>query len=147
MNNDRFIRFSSLLNNAQKSIARIKYKKMDSYGLGSAHTLCMCIMRNYRDGITKTELAVLCGVDKAQISRLIGDLLKKEYVCTTAPNKSYRQKYRLTEEGEQVAAEIEKIVVDINSYVSGDISQKELEIFYSTFEKICQRLISAEEKF
>jgi len=120
---------------------------MDSYGLGSAHTLCMCIMRNYSEGITKTELAVLCGVDKAQISRLIGELLKKEYVSTTAPEKSYRQKYKLTAKGESVSAEIEKIVVDINSYVSGDISPEELEVFYSTFEKICHRLASAEEKF
>ena len=104
-------------------------------------------MRNYSDGITKTELAALCGVDKAQISRLIGELLKKEYVCTASPNKSYRQKYILTEEGKRVSAEIEKIVVDINTYVSGDIPPEELDTFYSTFEKICQRLACAEEKF
>ncbi len=147
LNNDRFIRFSSLLNNAQKSLARIKFKKMDSYGLGSAHTLCMCIMRDFGEGITKTELASRCGVDKAQISRLVGNLLDKKYVALCTPQKSYRQRYVLTEEGKRIAGEIQHIAADINGYVSGDISEADLAIFYSTFEKICERLNCAEEKF
>lgn len=148
MNSDRFIRFSSLLNNAQKSIARIKYKKMDSYGLGSAHTLCMRILLDHsEDGITKTELAALCGVDKAQISRLVGNLLDMKYISVCNPKRSYRQKYVLTEEGKRVACDIQKIVVEINEYVSSDIPKEDLDIFYSTFETICERLSNAEEKF
>lgn len=144
---DRFIQFSYALNEAQKSIGRIKCKKMDTYGLGSAHTLCVCLLQDNPEGLTKTELAHLCGVDKAQISRVISELQDKELVAISDPCLHYRQKYLLTEKGTPIADEIREIVLKINSYVSESIPPEHIAIFYSTFNTICDNLKKAEKLF
>lgn len=136
-----------MLNDAQKSIARLKYKKMDSYGLGSAHTVCLCILQDSANGFNKTELAKLCGVDKAQISRVISDLAEKNYVTVITPERSYRQKYALTDKGKNVTEEIRSIILDINNFVSDGIPQEQIENFYSTFKIICDNLSKAEDIF
>ena len=142
-----FLLFNTHLSNAQKSLQKLKNKKMEIYGLGSAHTVCLCLLYDYPDGITKTELARLCGVDKAQISRIITDLEQKGYVITAEGGSHYRQKYKLTEEGTATTSEIKYIIQDINGFVSGDIPREELDAFYATFAKICHNLKRAETQF
>ena len=147
MDKDRFLKFNAHLNDAQKSISRIKQKKMEHYGLGGAHVLCLCQLVEHPKGLTKTELVKRCGVDKAQISRVIAEILEKNYVSVANPHASYRQKYTLTDEGENIAKEIKKIILDINSFVSESIPQKDIEIFYNTFSTICENLSKAEKQF
>ena len=147
MDKDRFILFSTLLNDAQKSIARIKQKKMDQYGLGSSHTICMCFLAECPEGVTKTELAKLCAVDKAQISRVVADILEKNYVRISNPECNYRQKYVLTEQGAIVAAEMKQIILDINNFVSHNITNEQIDNFYETLKTICGNLKKAEKNF
>lgn len=147
MDKDRFLLFSSRLNDAQKSISRIKQKKMEHYGLGSAHVICICLLGEHPKGLTKTELAKRGGVDKAQISRVISDVLEKDYVSVSNPQASYRQRYTLTELGATVANEIRKTILDINSFVSESIPKEDIDIFYSTFNTICENLNKAEKQF
>ena len=120
---------------------------MESYGLGSAHTVCIRILQDHPDGVTKSDLAKLCSVDKAQISRVIADLLQKEYVAVSTPERNYRQKYTLTEQGKSVADEMSRIILEINRFVSSDIPQEQLDIFYATFNTICEKLNEAEKLF
>ena len=147
MDKDRFILFSTLLGDAQKSISRIKQKKMDQYGLGSSHTLCMCLLAENPDGLTKTELVRRCGVDKAQISRVVSDILEKDYVSIVNPECNYRQRYALTDEGALVAADMRQIILDINNFVSDSISKEQIENFYETLKIICGNLKKAEKEF
>ena len=147
MDKTRFIKFSALLNSAQKSISRMKHKKMDSYGLDNAHTLCICVLAEANDGLTKTELATLCGVDKAQISRVVTALQKKNFIGTPSGEKTYKQRYSLTEEGKKVAHDISSLILEINSYVSDSIPKEQIEGFYATFALICDNLKKAEEIF
>ena len=147
MEKDRFILFSTFLNDAQKSLARIKHKKMDSFGLGSAHTLCMCLLEERPQGVTKSELARLCGVDKAQISRVVSDILEKNYASISNPECNYRQKYVLTEEGRAIAVEMRKLILEINTFVSENIPADQIDNFYDTFKVICSNLKKAEKTF
>ncbi len=107
----------------------------------------MRILQDYPDGVTKSDLAKLCNVDKAQISRVVGDLQQKEYVSVSTPERNYRQKYTLTEQGKNAAAEMRQIIIDINRFVSEDIPKEELDVFYATFNTICQKLNEAEKLF
>ncbi len=120
---------------------------MGIYGLDNAHTLCVCVLSEAEEGLTKTELANLCGVDKAQISRVVTALQRKRFVETEPGNRAYKQKYTLTEEGKKVSAEISALILEINSYVSDNIPKEHIDIFYSTFSTICENLEKAEEKF
>ena len=85
-------------------------------------------------------------MDKAQISRIICDLTEKGYVCEKNEKRAnYRSKLILTEDGVKVAEGINEIVLRINTFVSGDIPEENIAIFYDTFTKICDNLKKAEE--
>ena len=143
---DRFEDFYGLLGSATKSIYKLKSKGMLPFGLTSSHTICMRKLYEKKDGLTRIQLAKLCAVDKAQISRIIETLTEKGYATEKRSTQAnYRSKIMLTEEGVRVTEEINDLVIKINEYVSGDIPESDIITFYTTFNKICDNLKSAEE--
>lgn len=144
-NRDRFEDFSTLIGSAMKSLQKIKNHGMEPYGLGSTHTLCLKRLNASADGLTRKELALECEIDKAQISRLIAELIEKGYVREKSETVGYKNKIILTESGKKVADEIEQKVRKVLKYVSGDIPPEQLDILYKTLETICDNLKRAEE--
>lgn len=145
MNKDRYEAFNTLISSASKSMQKLKSKGMLQFGLGSTHTLCMKNLYEKKNGATKTELAKLCLVDKAQISRIVGDLMKKGYVTEIRGSRAnYRSRLVLSQSGIDAAEEMNKIILRINDFVSGDIPEENIAIFYDTFTKICDNLKKAE---
>ena len=145
MEQDRLEVFMSLVGSASKSITKIKSRKMVLYGLGSTHTTCIRVLYAAADGLTRRQISEKCDLDKAQISRVIGELFEKEYVTEKPGASSYRKKIVLTKQGIEIAEDINRIVLDINNFVSGDISDEEIKTFYSVFRRICYGLKKAEE--
>ena len=144
LNKDRYDTFNSLITCAQKSIQKIKNKGMLPYGLASTHTICMRRLFESPTGITRAQLAKLCMIDKAQISRIVSELEEKGYVMEADTNHNYRSKLILTESGIKTAAEINEIVLRINNFVSGNIPEENINIFYDTLQQICDNLKKAE---
>lgn len=142
-----FDRFSSLINNISKGLLKLKLTVMRDYGLGSAHTACLRILYDNRDGLTQNEISKKSEVDKAQTSRVLGELLEKKYVTASESDKIYNKVYMLTDEGLAIAEDINKHVVEICSFVSGDISDEEMAAFYQTLEKISNRIVDSENVF
>ncbi len=142
---DRFADFSNLIYSASKSLHRLKTRGMESYGLGSTHTFCLRTLQGCEDGLTRTQLAAACSVDKAQISRLISELTAMGYVWEASKGAGYRKKILLTEKGRQVAEGIERKVAYVLRYVSGDIPPEEIAQMYTTLTMICEKLKRAEE--
>ena len=143
---DRFNRFCSLLCGATKSIQKLKSKYMTHYGLTSAHTMCIRYLDASPDGLTRMELAEMCDIDKAQISRTVNELCAKGYLTETEnESNNYRKRLKLTPMGKDTADKINKAVAEIHSFVSDDLSEEQLMNFYSTFDLICLRLRQAEE--
>ena len=140
-----FETFSSMIGGATKSIEKIKNRKMSEYGLTGTHTICMRRLYDSFEGLTRTELAGYCAVDRAQITRVIGELLVKGYVREVGNGSRYRKRCALTERGREVTAEINDLVKRIHSHVSGEIPKEQLAIFYETLERICENLRSAED--
>ena len=142
---DRFDKFSHLTSSAVKSIQKLKIKGMLPFGLTAAHTVCLRHIYNAPDGITRTKLVRLCDIDKAQISRTINDLCSKGYVIETEnENVSYRKRLKLTPMGKDTTEMINRKILTVNEFVSNDIPDDELETFYETLNKICERLKLAE---
>ncbi|MBQ8345789.1 MAG: hypothetical protein IJY42_05955 [Clostridia bacterium] len=147
MDKDRLEDFSTLIGSATKSLQKIKNKGMFPYGLASAHTNCIRILYRMSGGVTRAELARLCDVDRAQITRIIAELAEKQYIDAPSGERgSYRKKIKLTPEGVRIAEEINETVLYINRFVSGDIPEEQIGIFYATFRLICDRLKEAEER-
>ena len=73
--------------------------------------------------------------------------MKKKYVISSETDKIYNKVYKLTDEGLKIAEDINKHVVEICTYVSGDISNEEMESFYRTLEKLSNRIVDSESVF
>ena len=142
---DRFADFSTLIYNASKSLHRLKTRGMKVYGLGSAHTFCLRTLRNAKNGMTRTQLASACSVDKAQISRLVSELEEMGYLLEESKGAGYRKRILLTERGCEVAEGIDGMVERVLNYVSKDIPDEQIEQMYQTLGQICENLKSAEE--
>ena len=137
--------FSALLSATAKSLEHLKAKGMGEYGLSGMHTLCLQKLYEAPEGLTRTELSRRCGVDRAQITRVIGELLAKGVAFEVGGNSNYRKKCVLTDEGRATAAEIDALIKKINCFVSGNIEPERLKTFYETLYEICQNLKKAEE--
>ena len=142
---DSFERFAQMLSCATKSLYRLKSRYMSKYGLSSTHTACLRKLYENPSGLTKGEISDSCEIDKAQITRIMGELIAKDYVRDDASKKTYNRKFFLTEEGKKITVEINSAVDDIVNYVNGDISREDIEHFYSVFEAINKKLKDSEE--
>ncbi len=145
MEQDRLDEFTALIISASRSVTKLKSKYMTEYGLGSTHTMCIRKLYSSPDGLTRTRLATSCELDKAQVSRIIGDLAEKGYVSEGAGSTSYRRKITLSEEGRHIAEDINGKVLLINKFVSKNIPDGDIEAFYRVFGEICKNLKAAED--
>lgn len=134
----------NMVSSASRSITKIKHNKMGKYGLGSTHTTCLRKLYLAESGLTRTQLAELCDLDKAQITRIVSDLVKKEFIIEESKGTGYKKKIFLTDMGREITKDIYKVALEVNEYVSGSISQQDINHFYKVFEEICSGLKQAE---
>ena len=139
---ERFREFSGLVSRAEKALQRVKTENVKDYGLRGVHVSCLLALHERPEGLTATELASVCGVDRAQISRVTAELRGLDPVCEASPGprRRYRGALELTEEGRAAAAEMAGIVDEKLQRVSGDIPPEELTVFYRVFGAIVERL-------
>ena len=143
---NRFENFSILLNSAAKSIQKIKRIYMERYHLSAAHTNCLCRLKQAgTEGLTQKALMQQEQMDKAQVSRVVKELLGRDYIYAKGES-SYRCSYVLTESGQQIADEIENIIGILMEGVSGMIPREDLEIFYRTLGLITENLQQTAQK-
>ena len=143
---DRFDKFYSTTCAILKSIQKLKSKYMVHCGLSSAHTMCLRHLYKSPEGLTRTKLANLCDIDKAQISRIVNELCSKGYITEPeSENVNYRKRLKLTPLGRDTAEGINAAVAQIHSFVSSDIPENEISSFYATLDLICEKLKQAED--
>ena len=145
MDSTRFARFEGYIGSAAKSIARLKAVRMARFHLSAAHTSCLLRLLAAPDGLTQTGLREALGMDRAQISRVLHQLEEKGYVASDGTG--YNRVYRLTKSGISVSREVDGIVTDVLTFVSGGIPEEEIEAFYRTFAIIAENLSRAEALF
>jgi MarR family transcriptional regulator for hemolysin len=146
MEQDRFDNFYYHATCALKSIQKLKNKAMIPIGLASTHTMCLRHLYSAPDGLTRTKLVHLCDIDKAQVSRIINDLCARGYVIETEDESiNYKKRLKLTPMGNDIAEQINELVLIVNAYVSKDFTMEEIDVFYRVFDVICERLKESED--
>ncbi len=115
---------------------------MRDFGLRSVHVSCLLRLLDAPDGLSATELSALCGVDRAQISRVTADLASRGLVCETAPGmkRRYRGSLTLTAAGRAQALDMREIVAEKLNAVSGGLDPDKLSVFYEVFHRIDDKL-------
>ena len=151
MESERFPLFVLFTERISKNIKRIEDEKMEPYGLRSSHVMCILQLSKVEGGLSSTALAEACGVDKAFISRITAELVEKGYITKNDENAvgKYKNKFILTEKGNDIKGIITGILEDCFKRVDSNITMKKLEIFYDVLEKIdigIAKLIKDEER-
>ena len=123
------------IENINKRIVKIKRDKTAEFGLINAHFSCMLHIDITADGLTSTEIARVCNVDKAFVSRITSDLIGGGYICTNQKfndGRKYRNKYILTEAGKRVIKDVNKAITDYFVGLSLRIEKDDLDGFIKT---------------
>lgn len=128
----RFGNFILSIDRISKNIKRIENNVMQKYNLRSAHVMCLLNLVNSNDGLNSTELAEACGVDKAFISRITGELENSGYITRNQNDHGsiYKCKFILTDSGLEVNKYIHDSIAEIMGEVSGNIPDHKLRTFY-----------------
>lgn len=136
---DRFHNFTVLLAGIQREIYRIKSGEMAEFCLKASHVSCLYYL--YKEALTAKELCLLCGEDKANISRAIKRLEERGYLRDKKNCAKRNQSVlELTETGREIGRKIAEKVDEFLARASVGIDEKEREIMYGALKKIQENL-------
>ena len=142
---DRFIRFSHATESVLKAITRYKNDCLARYGLRGMHLMTMvCLFRSGADGLTPGELARLCGVDKAFVSRTTGELRRLGYLSVDGGR--YNARVSLSERGRAVTGEIYRMLNEAVARITEGISAGDVETFYGVLARFGKNLDAMNHK-
>lgn len=138
---DRYVTFSAHIEKIYKDIQKIKSYRMNSFGLKGTDVTVVIMAAKHPEGVTVTELATECQVDKAVVSRAVRLLIEQgEMAYADQKLHNYRKKIKLTEKGMATANAVSDLATQAVREVSNDISQEDLDNFYRTLNKITKNL-------
>lgn len=148
MERERFRRFVLLVEGTHKAVQKIKFNRAPDFGVKGVHTLWVYELLLHPEGITASELAAQSMIDRSLISRELEPLKELGYIETDGdPSKrNYNAKIKLTEKGKEVASNIGKIALEVQTLADNGISEEELDNFYKTLEKINKNLLNIAEE-
>lgn len=146
----RFFTFCFAIENISKNIQRYKNKRVAAFNLRSTHVICLCQLRRAPEGMTVTELADHCHVDKSLISRVVTEMRNAGLIINADEETgNYRRRLILSEEGIKTADHLLCWVEEAVILTNGQATNEELAVFYKVLMGIDQnleRLVSKTEE-
>ena len=138
MSTERFTTFFQTQERILKNIKRISAPVMQSYGLRSVHTACFLTLRNNSEGLTVTEIARECFMDKALSSRIVKELLAGDFIESTPESgeKNYNKRYILTPKSRKIMLELNCMIMDFVSEAGQNIPTEDLDTFYRVLAEL-----------
>lgn len=127
---DRFKEFTVLIANLNRCIYKIKTEEMADFNLKSSHVSCIYYL--YKEvSLTAKELCLVCGEDKANISRAVNYLENNGYlICNSKAQKRYQSPLELTEKGKDVGKYIAEKIDEILGWASEGLSEIDRNTMY-----------------
>ena len=140
---DRFVQFTALIEQFYKYIIKIKAFHMKDFGLKASHVMCLFYIGKHEQGVTASELCVLCMEDKAGISKALSELKAAGMIDGAADSgaKNYRQRYWLTDSGREVHKQVERYINEAVAACGCDFTEEESTFFYDSLEHIVSSVI------
>ena len=142
---DRYALFRVHAENLSKNLQRYENRKMSALGMRGIHALSLFQLGRHPEGMTATELAAACEVDKALISRVTAELLEAGHVAHKDPEKSrYRSKLILTASGRACLRQVSRWICQSIRELKDEITDEELASFFKVM-MILNRYLGGEE--
>lgn len=138
---EKFEVFTIAMSEITSFWAKIATTEMEKYGLkGICAKYFITLLKNPQ-GMTAARLCEVCYRDKAEVSRILSALEKKELIIReTNGSNSYRALVKLTDSGKKVAKDIAKRVEFAVGIGGEGVSEKDKETFFSCLEVIARNL-------
>ena len=130
-----FSEITLCIDNINKKISKIKSEKISRLGIKNTHFNCMMHIYAVADGLTPTEIARSCNVDKAFVSRISADLIKGDLICINEKfndGRKYRNKYILTQKGISVICDVKSSVEEYFAELESKIGERAMNAFADT---------------
>ena len=144
---NRFEKFSYFISELSRLLHKIESEEMESIGLKAPHSIYLIVLLRYKKGITAAELVKICGKDKADVSRAISALSKKDLVTKAECAKNnYRAPLTLTDAGEAAAQRIRAKAMRAVEFASRGVSDEDRAALYRSLETICANIQDLCEK-
>ena len=139
---NRFAKFSFSIAEIDRCWHKLAAEEMAKYELNSPHAVYLNTLYDAgEDGITSAQLAEICGKNKADVSRMVAILEKKDLVKKVAVGSNmYRAKLMLTDEGRNAARHVRERAALAVELAGSGLSNEEREIFYKALELITLNL-------
>ena len=139
---ERFAKFSFSIAEIHRCWHKLAAEELAKYDLNSPHAIYLKTLADAEpEGITASQLAELCGKDKADVSRMVAILEKKDLVRKVAIGKNmYRAKLVLTDEGREAAEHVRKRAAVAVELAGSGLSVEERETFYKALSLITENL-------
>lgn len=136
----RFEMFTVLIAKISRCIYKIKTEEMQEFNLKSSNVSCLYYLYK-KNNLTAKELCVMCGEDKANISRSLKHLENEGFIsCQSRKQKKYQTALSLTEKGftagKFIAEKIDKILEE----ASVGLTEENRKIFYQSLTLIASNL-------
>ncbi len=131
MSNSSISTYLLALDRVTKNTKRVIDSVLHDHGLRSTHASCFFRICETKDGLSSTELAEACGVDKAFISRITAELTEGGYITKDPSSQGiiYKRKYILTDKGIETYNALIKALSDLSGKASELVSQEKLRTF------------------
>lgn len=137
----RYERFSLAIGEIERCRHKLTADEMEKYDLSSPHAVYLNALYQYEEGITAAKLGELILRDKADVSRIIGQMEKKGLVRKEATGSNmYRARIKLTEEGKEAALHVRERAALAVELAGAGLSEAERETFYYALERITANL-------
>lgn len=135
--------FMLALDRITKNTKRVIDTVLKEQGLRSTHASCFFRICEAENGLSSTELAEACGVDKAFISRITAELTEGGYICKDPNSKGiiYKRKYILTEKGHAAYDALTGALTAMTEEASREISAEKLQIFDQVLNVLDKNII------
>lgn len=148
MEQERFFRFTRLIDGIHKSVLRLRLDNAPTFGVKGVHVFWVYELLKHPEGLSAAELAQSSRIDRSLISREIAALKKQGYIQAdeTDGKRNYNAKLTLTELGKQAAEQIKGIALGFQDRASEGISENDLANFYTTLEKLYHNLEKISEE-
>ncbi len=131
--------------NFKKYMDRSINEVIKQYGISFIQFRPIILLNRYReDGLSLQELTEKIGIDKANVTRVINDLLEKEIVYKS-DLKQRGYKIKLTKKGLEIATKIMSGKDKIHKKLFSYFTETEKEQFFYLLTKIYENIPKGEE--
>ena len=127
-----------------KNAKRVIDSVLQEHGLRSTHATCFFRICETKDGLSSTELAEACGVDKAFISRITAELIDGGYIHKDPSSDGiiYKRKYILTEKGKATYQALINRLGEVSKKAESRFSAEKLAAFDEVLNALDTNIIN-----